>query len=127
MPDISEPRTDVLDASVIRGLQGLGQASGQDFLGQLVPLFLADADQRVDELQEALRRGDADAVVRTAHTLSGSAANLGAADLARLCATLSMSSAAADSQAADSKTLLDGIEAELGRVRLALGLLVAPA
>ena len=68
---------------------------------------------------------DADAVVRSAHTLSGSGANLGATELARLCATLSMPSAAADP--AYSKTLFDGIEAELQRVRSALGLLVAPA
>ena len=125
MPDMSEPRPDALDASVIRRLQGLGEATGQDLMGQLVPLFLADADERVDELREALRRRDAGAVARAAHTLSGSGANLGATELARLCATLSMPAAAADPTY--STTLFDRIELELGRVRSALGLRVTPA
>jgi CheY-like chemotaxis protein len=115
----------VLDASIIRRLERLGEATGQDLMGQLATLFLADADDRIHELQEALACRDADAVVRSAHTLRGSAANLGATDLSRLCATLSMPSAAADP--AYSKTLFDRIEAELGRVRSALGLLVTPA
>lgn len=115
----------VLDAAVIRRLERLGEATGQDLMGQLATLFLADSDARIQELRDALAHHDADAVVRSAHTLSGSGANLGATELARLCATLSMPSAAADP--GYSKTLFDGIEAELQRVRSALGLLVAPA
>jgi CheY-like chemotaxis protein len=115
----------VLDASVIRRLERLGEATGQDLMGQLAALFLADADVRINELREALASRDAEAAVRSAHTLSGSSANLGATDLARLCATLSMPSAAADSTY--SRTLFDSIEAELRRVRSALGLLVVRA
>ncbi len=115
----------VLDASIIRRLERLGEATGQDLMSQLATLFIADADDRINELRAALACRDTDAVVRSAHTLSGSAANLGATDLSRLCATLSMPSAAADPTY--SKTLFDRIEAELGRVRSALGLLAAPA
>jgi HPt (histidine-containing phosphotransfer) domain-containing protein len=125
VPDISGAGSDVLDASIIRRLQGLGEASGQDLMGQLTTLFLADADERIAEIREALARDDAEAVARSAHTLSGSGANLGATDLSRLCATLSTPSAAADP--AYSKTLFDSIEAELQRVGSALRLLAAPA
>jgi CheY-like chemotaxis protein len=113
----------VLDAAIIRRLERLGEATGQDLMGKLATLFLADSDDRIDELRAALACSDVEAVVRSAHTLSGSGANLGATDLARLCATLSMPSAAADP--AYSRTLFDGIEAELRRVRSALRLLVA--
>jgi two-component system sensor histidine kinase/response regulator len=115
----------VLDATIIRRLERLGEATGQDLMGQLATLFLADADDRIRELREALACHHAEAVVRSAHTLSGSGANLGATELARLCATLSMPSAAADP--VYSMTLFDRIEAELSRVRSALRLLVASA
>lgn len=115
----------VLDATIIRRLERLGEATGQDLMSQLATLFIADADVRIDELRDALAGHDTDAIVRSSHTLSGSAANLGATELARLCASLAMPSAAADP--AYSKRLFDLIEAELLRARAALGLLVAPA
>ncbi|HEY5455782.1 MAG TPA: Hpt domain-containing protein [Acidothermaceae bacterium] len=125
MPDISEPQPDVLDTSVIRRLRSLGEATGHDLMSQLVPLFLADDDERAEELRQALRCRDVDALARTAHPRGGSGANLGATELARLCARLSAPSAAADPTC--SETLFDRIEAELPRVRSALRKLVAPA
>jgi HPt (histidine-containing phosphotransfer) domain-containing protein len=85
-------------------------------------LFLADADVRVDALREALAEDDADEVAQTAHTLSGASANLGATELARLCATLATDGATGD--LAGGVALLEAVEAELGRLRPALGSLI---
>ena len=49
-------RACVLDAAIIRRLERLGEATGQDLMGQLATLFLADADARIEELRDALAR-----------------------------------------------------------------------
>jgi two-component system sensor histidine kinase/response regulator len=116
---------DVLDARVVARLERLGAAAGEDLMGQLATLFLADAEARIEAMRLALADGDAAAMVRSAHTLSGSSANLGATDLSRLCARLATESASLDP--VGSRDLVAGIEAELGRVRSALGLLVPAA
>jgi two-component system, sensor histidine kinase and response regulator len=116
---LHDPDRAVLDVEVVERLGRLGEATGEDLLGQLATLFLSDADTRVVALRQAIARDDAGAVVRSAHTLSGASANLGATVLARLCATL-----AADGVVGDlggGPALLDALEDELSRVRSALG------
>lgn len=122
---IADPEPAVLDAHIVGRLERLGAMSGQDLVAQLATLFLADADVRLSTLHQALSDSNAAAVVRSAHALIGSSANVGATDLARLCATLATDSAASDP--VSSWALFAGIEAELGRVRSALGLLVPAA
>jgi two-component system sensor histidine kinase/response regulator len=112
----------VLDLRVVGRLELLGEAAGEDLVGQLATLFLADADARLGGLRQAMADDDTSAVVRCAHILSGSSANVGATELARLCATLSTYDAAADRVGRGA--LLDGIETELGRVVSALSSLV---
>jgi PAS domain S-box-containing protein len=113
----SSPRP-VLDAEIVARLERLGQAAGEDLNGQLAGLFLADADARVSALREAVGAADAAAVVRSAHSLSGASASLGASDLARLCATMATDGNAGE--LAGGGELLEAIEAELGRVCSAL-------
>jgi two-component system sensor histidine kinase/response regulator len=108
-----------LDAQVVGRLERLGKTAGEDLMGQLSILFLADADAAIVALREALAGDDADALIRSAHTLSGASANLGATDLARLCAALAMEGASGD--LIGGGTQLEAVEAELGRVRFALG------
>lgn len=124
-PNVADSSRPVLDAQVVARLEGLGAASGQDLVEQLARLFLVEADARISALRLALADGDVAEVVRSAHMLSGASANLGATELARLCATLSQHNRAAD--LVGRVELLAGIEAELERVRSALGLLVPAA
>jgi HPt (histidine-containing phosphotransfer) domain-containing protein len=79
---------------------------------------LVDADARLVAMRQAFADDDAGALVRSAHLLSGASANLGATDLARLCATLA--SNGAEGGLAGDDVQLDAVEAELGRVRVAL-------
>jgi CheY-like chemotaxis protein len=118
LDNLDDPDRAVLDVGTVERLERLGDATGEDLLGELAPLFLADADARVVSLRQAIARDDAAAVVRSAHTLSGASANLGATVFARLCATL-----AADSSVGDltgGEVLVDALEDELDRVRSAL-------
>jgi two-component system, sensor histidine kinase and response regulator len=121
---VADAARPVLDAQVVDRLERLGRAAGEDLMGQLAVLFLADADTRVVALRQALTGDDATAVLRAAHTMSGASANLGATELARLCAALATGSAAGD--LVGSGAILEAVEAELGRVRSALGSLIPP-
>jgi two-component system sensor histidine kinase/response regulator len=108
----------VLDLEIVGRLERLGEHVGEDLMGQLAVLFLADADQRVTALRDALVGDDAAAVVLAAHTLSGASANLGAIDLAHLCSALETDANAGDLLGGGA--LLDAIGVELGLVRTAL-------
>ena len=108
----------MLDDVVVARLQRLGTAAGEDLLGQLAVLFLTEADGWIVAFRDALARRDAGALMRTAHTLRGAAANLGASELARLCATAETESKAGSLEGAEARLAL--IEAEIERVRHAL-------
>lgn len=116
---VAEPTHEVLDAEIIGRLESLGEAIGEDFLGELAALFLADAERQIAELRQALADADGDSVARLAHSLKGSSANLGASHLASVCA--SVETAGGADHLLVCGLLIDAMEAELGRVRAALG------
>ncbi len=67
-------RDDVIDyAALLAGVDG-----DRRVLREIVRLFLADCPQRLSEITEAIRRGDAGALGRAAHTLKGSLGNFAA-------------------------------------------------
>jgi CheY-like chemotaxis protein len=108
-----------LDAEVIARLDRLGRATGEDLLGQVSALFLEDAEARIIALRTALAREDWPALIQSAHTMCGASANLGAAELARLCARLATDGAVGDPES--GQALLQEVELELARVCSALG------
>jgi CheY-like chemotaxis protein len=113
--DDGEP---ALDAVVLDRLERLGTEAGEDLVGELATLFLADADTRIVALHEALARQDGPALIHAAHTLCGASANLGAATMARLCARLATDGTVGDLE--NGEALLQSVEEELARVRAAL-------
>jgi len=113
--DDDEP---ALDAVVLDRLERLGAEAGEDLVGELATLFLADADTRIVALYDALARLDGPALIHAAHTLCGASANLGAATMARLCARLATDGTVGDLE--NCEALLQSVEAELERVRTAL-------
>ena len=115
LPTSSQP---VLDAQVIARLERLGASAGVNLLGQLITLFLAESDDSIVAMRQAMVGGAAAALRRSAHALSGTSANLGATDLSRLCRTLASDGASDDLGRGPKR--FDDIEAELERVRVAL-------
>ena len=108
----------VLDTQVVGHLERMGAAAGEDLMGQLAALFLTEATAHLLELRRAVTGDDAAAVSRSAHTLCGASANVGATDLASLCASLATAGAAGDLTGGTAR--VDAVEAELGRVRSVL-------
>jgi two-component system, sensor histidine kinase and response regulator len=60
-------------AALLAGVDG-----DRRLLREFVRLFLADCPKRLAEIKEAIRRGDAGALGRAAHTLKGSVGNFAA-------------------------------------------------
>ena len=105
----------------------MGRRGHEDLVGQLAELFLPDAASHIDALRRALASDDAVAVSQIAHTLGGASANIGAAGLARACVPLATpGTSGVAGNPVGAGLLLDTIEAELTRVRLALDRLTAP-
>ena len=107
----NSPPHHALDVNVLEELEQMGEASGEDLLGQLAVMFVTDADAQLLELHRALDIADAEAVSRSAHNLRGSSASLGASGLASLCGTLEIQSA--DGNLSNGQTLLEALESEL--------------
>jgi HPt (histidine-containing phosphotransfer) domain-containing protein len=59
-----------------------------DLLNELIDLFLSDAPALMQSLYDAVARRDAESLTQTAHSLKGSASNLGARGMAAVCANL---------------------------------------
>ena len=65
-------------------------ATGADFIGELVQAFLEDAPTQIAQMQSALTGQDAESFRRAAHTLKSNAATFGATDLSGLARELEM-------------------------------------
>ena len=87
-------------------------------MAELAGVFLEDARWGLQEIEEALQRGDAPAVERVAHKLKGGSGSMGARGMSGLYAQLEDVGASGD--LSQGSELLGRIREELGRVERAL-------
>ncbi|QIN77575.1 response regulator [Rubrobacter marinus] len=111
---------DPLDPDVLAGLRELGgTGDGEpDILAELVELFVEDAEPRLAALREAVAAGDAEGIERAAHTLKGSAGNMGARRMSEIASRLQDVGTSGDLSKAGA--LLEDLEFEYARVKPAL-------
>ncbi len=93
-----------LDDGALKNLRDLG---GDDFLGEVIDAFLADAPQLLATLRSSLEDESAEELRRAAHTLKSNGATLGAGRFAELCRTLEQRAKGGD---------LDGVPELVGRI-----------
>jgi HPt (histidine-containing phosphotransfer) domain-containing protein len=74
-----------LEAAALESLRDLG---GEDFLIEVVDVFLADAPALITSLRSSLERQDTEELRRAAHTLKSNGLTLGATVFAELCRTV---------------------------------------
>ncbi len=112
---------EVIDPVVIAGLRRLQTPDKPDPLAELIELFLREAPEGLDAMQQAVSTNDATSmatVMNAATTLKGSAANLGARNLAALCDEIEQ--AARTWTLAEAQPLIERARQELERVQSAL-------
>jgi HPt (histidine-containing phosphotransfer) domain-containing protein len=68
----------VIDLESIENLRALNPGDGDEFLREIIGIYLEDTPQRIAELEESLASGDTARFTRAAHSVKGSSANLGA-------------------------------------------------
>jgi PAS domain S-box-containing protein len=78
----------VLDHELLETWRSLSNSSNEDFLAEIIEMFLCNTPKMIHELQEAVALGDYAKLKALAHKMKGSSANLGACRLAMVCSDL---------------------------------------
>ncbi|HTD87167.1 MAG TPA: response regulator, partial [Candidatus Binatia bacterium] len=111
-------RSPCLDEAVIAGLRDLREPNEPDSLKELAELFIKDGWMRLTRLERALADKDFPGASAIAHTLKGSANNLGARHLAGLCQSLENTAKSEDPM--ESANILLELKGEFQQVERAL-------
>jgi HPt (histidine-containing phosphotransfer) domain-containing protein len=104
----------VLDPAVIETLRQLTPAGEPDVLSEVLQLFLQEVPPRIDRLRIAWQAGNIQEVHRAAHSLKGSAGNIGAQRLLKVCRQLDDRERPTD--AAATAALVGALDVEFGMV-----------
>jgi HPt (histidine-containing phosphotransfer) domain-containing protein len=104
----------VLDQSVVETLRQLTPPGEPDVLAEVLRLFLQEVPPRIDRLRNAWTTGNIQEVHRAAHSLKGSAGNIGAQRLLAVCRQLDDRATATDTAA--MATLVAALGVEFGMV-----------
>ncbi len=107
-----------LDFSVLATLRDLSEPGQPDPVVELIDLFLEDAPDRLRAMETSLTQRDQEALKIAAHSLKGSAKNLGAKPLARICADLERQAIANDWE--NAVLTLKAIDQEFAKLRAVL-------
>ena len=107
-----------LDLSVLESRRGPQRDRERDKLATIVGLFIDDVPLRLDEMRQAVERGEAQKVEETAHMLKGGSGYMGAGQMAKICAGIQ--GLGASGELSRAPELLDELEAEFKRIRPAL-------
>jgi signal transduction histidine kinase/DNA-binding response OmpR family regulator len=110
--------TPAFDLSVLESRRGPQRDGEPDKLARIVGLFMDDVPLRLDELRQAVERGEAQKVEETAHMLKGGSGYMGAVQMAEICAGIQ--GLGASGELSRAPELLDELEAEFKRIRPAL-------
>jgi two-component system sensor histidine kinase/response regulator len=107
-----------LDDAALRSLRELG---GDDFLGEVIAAFLADAPELMATLRRSLEDANNEELRRAAHTLKSNGATLGAEEFTERCRTLEQR--AKDGDLDGAAELVEQIEQDYGQLEEALSAL----
>ncbi|MDB5034937.1 MAG: hypothetical protein JWQ98_2178 [Chlorobi bacterium] len=124
LPPAADPVADTgvdditLDSAIIRGLRDLSPEGERGIFDELAETYLAGAEERAEELHEAMEAGSCAGVERISHKLKGGVSILGASRLAQLCDMLELRGAEETLDGAEN--ILREIDEELVRVAAAL-------
>lgn len=97
-----------IDPAVVAALKELGGEDDPGLFAELVDTFLADTPARLDAIEQSAKNKDGQGLMKSAHGLKSSAANMGAVLLAELCRQL---------EAAGHGGTLDGVESMIVEAR----------
>lgn len=104
----------VLDPAVIETLRQLTVPGEPDVLAEVLKLFLEETPPRIEKLRNAWTARNIQEVQRMAHSLKGSAGNIGANGLFEICKQLDQ--AGRSGTVVDAGGLIEALDDEFGKV-----------
>ena len=108
----------VIDLQAIEDLRALNPGDHDEFMHEIIAIFLEDTPERITELEAAFAAGDLVKFSRAAHSIKGSSANLGAAALRLVAGQLEERSRGPD--VAGLPPLVASLKAEFDRTKAEL-------
>ncbi|MBC7368636.1 MAG: Hpt domain-containing protein [Undibacterium sp.] len=78
----------LIDPEAIENLRALTPGDNDEFLREIITIFLEDTPQRIAELDQCFAAGDIPTFTRAAHSIKGSSSNLGTLRLRALAEKL---------------------------------------
>ena len=105
----------VLDRAVLDMLRQLTPPGEPDVLKEVLTLFLSEFPPRLEKLRNAQAAGNIQEVQRAAHSMKGSAGNIGARALFDACKEIEEASKAGEVSRVNGQ--LDALAAEFGKVK----------
>ncbi|GAB4243154.1 MAG: hypothetical protein OHK0028_21690 [Deltaproteobacteria bacterium] len=108
-----------IDRVVLEGIRALEGDGNRGLLERIIGVYLSDSPRLVEGILSAAEKGDTESLLRAAHTLKSSSANVGAAGLSELCRKVEGMVRAGEPVAAGAP-VLSKIEGEFQSVREAL-------
>ena len=99
-------------------LDRLDRIGGNDFVVEMIELFLENAPQRLERARQALDEGDVPTLHRAVHSLKSTSANVGARAMQETAATAERR--ADDQDLAALRPLLEDLDRHYGEVKEAL-------
>ena len=101
--------TPLIDPAQLETLRRLAPDDEGEFFTRVIDIFAQQLQTMPAEIRRARERADGETVARMAHTLKGSAGNLGASPLVELCLRIEESARNADSDLEGLIDRLDGL------------------
>jgi len=115
----ADPASSPIDRTVLDGIRALEGDGNRGLLERIIGVYLSDSPRLVEGILSAAEKGDTESLLRAAHTLKSSSANVGAAGLSDLCRKLEGMARAGEPVSAGAP-VLSKIEGEFRSVREAL-------
>jgi histidine phosphotransfer protein HptB len=78
----------LVDLQSIENLRELNPGDNDEFLREIISIYLEDTPARIAELEQSLAAGDVPKFTRAAHSIKGSSSNLGAMIVRKIAETL---------------------------------------
>ena len=106
----------ILDPAVIDTLRNLTPPGEPEVLTEILQMFLREAPPRIERLRNAWTTGNIEEMRRAAHSLKGSAGNIGAHALHAVCTELDDRGRSGD--VAPIPALVDALGVEFDKVKI---------
>ena len=115
----------IIDQQSIENLRALNPGDNDEFLREIIVIYLEDTPLRLAELDQSLAVGDGPKFTRAAHSIKGSSANLGAMTVRTVAERLEHQSA--KQGLGDVAGLIAEVKAEFSRAHAEFSKLLRPA